>query len=81
VAEVQVSLGTKLSEQEQQSIDMTKALRLTAQPPPGALVGGQCYCGVHICPHCGCIGWDAGLQPWQAAGIIICHCCGRMFRI
>jgi hypothetical protein len=84
VAEVQVSLGTKLSEQEQQNIDMTKALRLTAQPPPGTDVEAQCsvntYCA-HICPYCGCVGWDNGQQPWLSSGIMICHCCGHMFRI
>jgi hypothetical protein len=79
VAEVQVSLGTKLSEHEQQSLDMTKALRMTAQPPPDADVSGQCYCGAHICPWCGCVGWDTGQQPLSSW--IICHCCGRPFAI
>jgi hypothetical protein len=78
VAEVTVNLGTKLSEQEQQNVDRTKAVWLTAQPPPDADVSGQyCYCGAHICPWCGSVGWDTGQQqPWH---IIICYCCGRAF--
>ena len=80
MAEVTVKIGAKLSEQEQQSVDMTGTLRLTAQPPPDADVSGQCYCGAHICPYCGCIGWDTGQQSHQPWQLIICHCCGGAFR-
>ena len=82
MAEVTAKIGTKLSEQEQQSFDMAKAQWLTAQPPPGTDVEAQCsantYCG-HICPYCGCVGWDIEPQP-QAWHFFICHCCGRVFR-
>jgi hypothetical protein len=82
VAEVTVILGTKLTEQERQSADMTTATWLTAQPPPGTDVEAQCsdntYCA-HICPVCGCISWATGQpQPW--GHIFICHCCGSVFR-
>ena len=79
MAEVTVKLGTKLSEQEQQNVDRTKAVWLTAQPPPGADVVGQDYsCHYVICPYCGCIGCAAQSEPWHVG---ICHCCGRITHV
>ena len=79
MAEVKVILGTKLSEQEQRNVDRTKAVWLTAQPPPGFDVVGQddnyswrCV----VCPYCGCVGCVTAAL-WEVA---LCHCCGRLLR-
>ena len=75
MAEVTVKLGTKLSEQEQQNVDRTKAVWLTAQPPGAGVVGQDFCCQYVICPYCGCIGCAA-----QGYSATICHCCGRVTR-
>ena len=75
MAEVTAKIGTKLTEQEQQSVDITKAARLTAQPPTTAVVGQDYTCACLICPYCGCIGYESQ-ESWYT---IICHCCGRHF--
>jgi hypothetical protein len=81
VVEVKVILGTKLSEQEQQSVDMTKAVRLTAQPPAGSgVVGQDDSCQYIVCPYCGCVGclpthWHTTIHTF------ICHCCGFASRV
>ena len=77
MAQVQVILGTKLSEQEQQSVDRSTAVWSTAQPPAGFGVAGQDYsCQYIMCPYCGCVGCLPA--PGHA---IICHCCGHVTRI
>ncbi len=77
MAEVKANLGTQLSEQEQKSVDMSQAVRLTAQPP-GSGVVGQDYTAVQICPYCGCVGY--GVESPSYYRTFICHCCGRPFR-
>jgi hypothetical protein len=77
MAEVKANLGTKLSEQEQQSVDMTKVVRLTAQPQ-GDTVAGQDYMALQICPYCGCSGY--GWESEYQYRYFTCHCCGRTFR-
>jgi hypothetical protein len=76
MAEVKANLGTKLSEQEQQNVDMSQAVRLTAQPP-GTGVVGQDYTAVQVCPYCGCVGY--GVESAYHYRRFICHCCGRVF--
>jgi hypothetical protein len=76
MAEIKANLGTKLSDQEQQGVDMGKVVRLTAQPS-GSGVAGQ-YTAVQVCPYCGCVGYGEE-SPYQYR-VFICHCCGRPFR-
>lgn len=75
MAEVRVNLGTKLSEQEQKSTDMTKVIRLTAQP--SGEVTGQDYTATQVCPYCGCVGY--GVENEFNYRRFVCHCCGRVF--
>jgi hypothetical protein len=79
VAEIKVILGTKLSEQEQQSVDRTTAVWMTAQPPAG-VVGQDDSCQYIVCPYCGCVGclpthWHTTIHTF------ICHCCGVASRV
>jgi hypothetical protein len=73
VTEVQLIVGMKLSEQEQQSVDRTTAVWTTAQPPAGVV--GQDSCQYIVCPYCGCVGCLPA--PGHA---IFCHCCGYLTR-
>ena len=74
MTEVQLIVGTKLTEQEQQSVDRTTAVWMTAQPPAGVV--GQDSCQYVVCPYCGCIGCLTAAL-WAVA---LCHCCGRLLR-
>ena len=82
MAEVTVKIGTKLSEQEQQSVDMTKAVRLTPQPPPGSgVVGQDLTCQVTVCPACGCVGYGDTQSDYRSWCAVICHCCGYCYTV
>jgi hypothetical protein len=75
--EVKANLGTKLTEEEEKNVDLSKAIRLTAQPQSPAVMA-QDYMAVQVCPYCGCVGY--GLESEYHYRIFTCHCCGRSFR-
>jgi Rieske Fe-S protein len=74
--EIKANLGTKLTEEEEKTVDKSNAGMLSAQPRD--MVAPQWYSAVQVCPYCGCIGY--GIESDTRYLLFTCHCCGRTFR-
>ena len=73
--EIKGNLGRKLTEEEEKTVDKSKAVSLSAQPRD--MVAAQWGNRIQICPYCGCVGY--GYESDARYMLFTCHCCGRSF--
>lgn len=76
--EIRVKVGTKVSEEEKRTLDLTKLEKLRAQPEQPPVEGQYMYRAAQVCPYCGCVGW--GVESSDVYRTFVCHCCGNYFR-